>query len=95
MTIQQLEYLLAVDAFRHFAKAAKHCKVTQPTLSMMLQKLEDELGVKLLDRSTQPISPTPTGEKVIAQARKVLYQASLINHLGGPATGAASELAED
>lgn len=81
MTIQQLEYLLAVDAFRHFAKAAKHCKVTQPTLSMMLQKLEDELGVKLLDRSTQPISPTPTGEKVIAQARKVLYQASLIKEI--------------
>ena len=43
MNIQQLEYILAVDQFRHFAKAAEHCHVTQPTLSMMIQKLEDEL----------------------------------------------------
>ena len=46
MNIQQLEYILAVDTYRHFAKAAEHCRVTQPTLSMMIQKLEDELGVK-------------------------------------------------
>ena len=44
MNIQQLEYILAVDTYRHFAKAAEHCRVTQPTLSMMIQKLEDELG---------------------------------------------------
>lgn len=47
MTIQQLEYILAVDQFRHFARAAEYCRVTQPTLSAMIQKLEDELGVKL------------------------------------------------
>ena len=47
MNIQQLEYILAVDTYRHFAKAAEHCRVTQPTLSMMIQTLEDELGVKL------------------------------------------------
>ena len=51
MNIQQLEYILAVDTYRHFAKAAEHCRVTQPTLSMMIQKLEDELGVKLFDRA--------------------------------------------
>ena len=51
MTIQQLEYILAVDQFRHFARAAEYCRVTQPTLSAMIQKLEDELGVKLFHRT--------------------------------------------
>ena len=77
MNIQQLEYILAVDTYRHFAKAAEHCRVTQPTLSMMIQKLEDELGVKLFDRNIQPVCPTPAGRKVIDQARVVLYQTSL------------------
>ena len=81
MNIQQLEYILAVDNYRHFAKAAEHCRVTQPTLSMMIQKLEEELGAKLFDRSTQPVSPTPAGSKVIEQARIVLYQASLIKDI--------------
>lgn len=81
MTIQQLEYLLAVDRYRHFAKAAEHCRVTQPTLSMMIQKLEDELGVKLFDRSSQPVKPTAAGIKVIEQARSVLHEASLIKDI--------------
>lgn len=81
MNIQQLEYILAVDAYRHFAKAAEHCRVTQPTLSMMIQKLEDELGIKLFDRNLQPVRPTPAGKKVIEQARNVLYQASLIKDI--------------
>lgn len=81
MNIQQLEYILAVDRYRHFAKAAEHCRVTQPTLSMMIQKLEEELGSKLFDRATQPIRPTPVGQKVIEQARIVLYQASLIKDI--------------
>lgn len=78
MTLQQLEYILAVDNFRHFAKAAEYCRVTQPTLSMMIQKLEDELEVKLFDRSIQPVQPTSAGRKVIEQAKKVVYEASLI-----------------
>ncbi len=78
---QQLEYILAVDTYRHFAKAAEHCRVTQPTLSMMIQKLEDELGIKLFDRNLQPVRPTPAGRKVIEQARNVLYQASLIKDI--------------
>lgn len=81
MTLQQLEYILAVDSFRHFAKAAEHCNVTQPTLSMMIQKLEDELDVKLFDRSMQPVQPTPVGRKVIEQARKIVYQASLVKDI--------------
>lgn len=81
MTIQQLEYILAVDQFRHFARAAEHCRVTQPTLSAMIQKLEDELGVKLFDRSVQPVCPTVIGEKVIAQARIIIAQASQVKEI--------------
>lgn len=75
MTLQQLEYVMAVYRFRHFAKAADHCNVTQPTLSSMIQKLEDELGVKIFDRKSQPISPTPAGKLIIEQAWKVLQRA--------------------
>jgi LysR family transcriptional regulator, hydrogen peroxide-inducible genes activator len=74
MTIIQLEYLVAVDSFRHFAKAAEHCCVTQPTLSMQIQKLEEELGIKVFDRSKQPVVPTEIGQKVIAQARQTLKE---------------------
>ena len=65
MTIQQLEYIIAVDNYWYFAKAAEACRVTQPTLSMMIQKLEDELEVKIFDRMTQPIQPTAIEEKII------------------------------
>ena len=94
MTIQQLEYILAVDQFRHFARAAEYCRVTQPTLSAMIQKLEEELGVKLFDRTMQPVCPTRIGEKVIAQARTILTQASqvkdIINEEQGTLTGTLS-----
>lgn len=69
MTIQQLEYIIAVDNYRHFANAAEACFVTQPTLSTMIQKLEDELGVKIFDRLVQPVEPTPIGKKILRQAR--------------------------
>lgn len=73
MTLQQMEYVLAVDRFRHFAKAAEHCRVTQPTLSAMIQKLEEELGTKIFDRGQQPVCPTSAGVLVISQARNVLF----------------------
>lgn len=69
MNIQQLEYVIAVDNFRHFAKAAEVCCVTQPTLSMMIQKMEEELNVKIFDRSKHPVEPTAIGKQVIDQAR--------------------------
>ena len=78
MTLQQMEYVLAVDRFRHFAKAAEHCRVTQPTLSAMIQKLEEELGTKIFDRGQQPVCPTSAGVLVISQARNVLFQAGRI-----------------
>ncbi|MDR1738017.1 MAG: hydrogen peroxide-inducible genes activator [Candidatus Symbiothrix sp.] len=69
MNIQQLEYVVAVDNFRHFAKAAEACSITQPTLSMMIQKLEEELDVKIFDRSKHPVEPTAIGTQIIDQAR--------------------------
>lgn len=81
MTIQQLEYVLAVDRFRHFAKAAEYCCVTQPTLSAMIQKLEDELEVKLFDRTVQPVSPTQIGKKVIEQAYIILAQVAQVKEI--------------
>lgn len=81
MNLQQLEYILAMDELRHFAKAAEYCNVTQPTLSAMIQKLEDELNTKLFDRTTQPVQPTLTGQKVIEQARITLRQANLIKDI--------------
>lgn len=74
MTITQLEYILAVEKFRHFGKAAKACAVTQPTLSMQLQKAEEELQVIVFDRSKNPILPTSEGEKIINQARLVIRE---------------------
>lgn len=73
MNLQQLEYILALDLHRNHVKAAEHCHVTQPTLSMMVKKLEDELGVKIFDRSL-PLKPTPSGEIVIGRARQILQE---------------------
>lgn len=74
MTITQLEYVLAVNKHRHFGKAAEACHVTQPTLSMQLQKLEEELEVILFDRSKNPIVPTLEGMEIIAQAQNVIRE---------------------
>ena len=74
MTIQQLEYILAVEKFRHFGQAADACFVTQPTLSAQISKLERELDILLFDRSKMPVIPTEIGEKVIAQAKRVVME---------------------
>lgn len=74
MNLQQLEYIIAVDRFRHFVTAAQHCHITQATLSMMIKKLEDELQVKVFDRTKQPVVPTEIGKKLIAQAKVVLRE---------------------
>lgn len=72
MTLVQLEYILALDRFRHFAAAASQCFVTQPTLSMQIHKLEEELGLKIFDRSKQPVIPTEAGAEVIAHAKRII-----------------------
>ena len=74
MTLTQLEYVLAVNKFRHFGKAARSRFVTQPTLSMQVQKLEDELGVVIFDRSKSPVLVTSEGELIIEQARVVIRE---------------------
>ncbi|HEX9957720.1 MAG TPA: LysR substrate-binding domain-containing protein [Fibrella sp.] len=81
MTLTQLDYIVAIDTHRHFATAAEHCHVTQPTLSMQIQKLEDELGVLLFDRSKHPVVPTETGQVIVAQAREVLQASRRIPEL--------------
>lgn len=81
MNIQQLEYIVAVERHRHFVQAADHCHVTQPTLSMMIRKLEDELGIKIFDRTKQPIVPTEIGIKIIEQAKVILRETSRITEL--------------
>lgn len=81
MTLQQMEYIVAVYKTRHFGKAAEQCGVTQPTLSSMVQKLEDELGIKIFDRGVQPVEPTPCGRKVVGQAWKVLAGAGKIKEI--------------
>ena len=78
MTLQQLEYILAVEQTGNFTKAAKNCLVTQPTLSAMIQKLEEELQVKIFDRDKQPVVPTAIGRIVLKQASLLLSQASHI-----------------
>ncbi len=83
MNIQQFTYIIAIDRFRHFARAAEHCRVTQPTLSTMLNRLEAELGVKIFDRSRSPVMPTETGKRVIAQARRILEEVDHLNRLAG------------
>ncbi|MFO7446872.1 MAG: LysR substrate-binding domain-containing protein [Ignavibacteriaceae bacterium] len=87
MNIQQLEYIVAVDRHRHFARAAEACFVTQPTLSTMIQKLEEELGIVLFDRTRQPVIPTEIGKEIIEQARKILSEAGKLKELVSESRG--------
>lgn len=81
MTLIQLRYIVAVDTYRHFATAADHCFVTQPTLSMQISKLERELGILIFDRGKHPIEPTEIGEKILKQAKIVLTEAARIEEM--------------
>ncbi len=88
MNIQQLEYLIAVDKYKHFGNAAQACFITQPTLSAMIQKFEDEMDVRIFDRTTHPIRTTDIGAEIIVEARKVIdsinelkNKASLLNNV--------------
>ena len=81
MTITQLEYVVALDTHRNFATAARHCFVTQPTLSMQIKKLEEELGVTLFDRNKKPVVPTDIGQQVVEQAHLSLQSLKKIEGL--------------
>jgi LysR family hydrogen peroxide-inducible transcriptional activator len=81
MTITQLYYVLAVAEHQNFTKAAAHCYVTQPTLSMQIQKLEDQLEIQIFDRSKKPIELTDVGKKIVHQAKNIVNEANRIQDI--------------
>lgn len=81
MTLTELRYIVAVARERHFGRAAESCFVSQPTLSVAIRKLEDELGVTLFERGGTEVSTTPIGERIVAQAHKVLQESSVIKEI--------------
>lgn len=81
MTLTQLQYILAVDQFRHFGKAAQSCHVAQPSLSIQIKKLEEELGIKIFERSKTNCVPTEVGKEVLRQARLILDETLRINDI--------------
>jgi LysR family transcriptional regulator, hydrogen peroxide-inducible genes activator len=81
MTLTELRYIVAVAREKHFGRAAEKCFVSQPTLSVAIKKLEDELGVALFERAATEVRVTDTGQRVIEQAQRVLEEASAIKHI--------------
>lgn len=81
MTLQQLRYITAVNRFRSFAKAADSCNVTQPTLSAMIVKLEEEIDIRIFERTNKSVSPTLAGEKIIRQAENILMEVDRIGEI--------------
>jgi len=81
MTLTELKYVVAVARARHFGRAAEACFVSQPTLSVAIRKLEDELGVVLFERGNSEISVTPIGARIVAQAHKVLQESTTLREI--------------
>jgi LysR family hydrogen peroxide-inducible transcriptional activator len=81
MTLTELKYIVAVARERHFGRAAEACHVSQPTLSVAIRKLEEELGVQLFERGSSEVSVTPTGVQIVEQAQRVLEQTNTIREL--------------
>lgn len=90
MTLQQLKYITALDHYRNFAKAAEACGVTQPTLSGMLMKLEEELDVRIFDRNNKTVTPTSLGARIVRQAEHTLVEAGRIREIVEEARGSVS-----
>ena len=81
MNLQQLKYIIAVNRFRNFARAAEACNITQPTLSAMVVKLEEELDLRIFERNNKSVTPTKAGEKIIRQAEKALMEVDRIGEI--------------
>jgi LysR family hydrogen peroxide-inducible transcriptional activator len=81
MNLQQLEYILALDKFKNFSKAAESCFITQATLSTMVKKLEEELDIVIFDRKTNPIITTDCGREIVDEAQKVLFHSRRLKQL--------------
>ena len=87
MTIIQLKYAIAVSQHKNFTLAAEKCFVTQPTLSMQIHKLEEELGVTIFDRSRKPLQPTDIGIQILEQARTVIIEEKRIEEISRMLSG--------
>lgn len=81
MTLQQLNYIMALEQYRSFAKASEACGITQPTLSKMVANLEDELDVKIFERTSKRVMPTDIGLKIIKQASNVIKESNRIQEI--------------
>ena len=81
MTLTELKYIVAVARERHFGRAAEACFVSQPTLSVAIKKLEDELEVQLFERGNVEVSVTPVGERIVEQAQRVLEESATIREI--------------
>lgn len=81
ITLQQLKYLIAIDRYRSFAKAAEACNISQPTLSSMLQKMEEELDLRIFERTNKRVVPTDIGERIIRQAERAISESEKIIEL--------------
>ena len=81
MTLTELKYIIAVARERHFGRAAESCFISQPSLSVAVRKLEEELGVHIFERRSQEVSLTPVGESIVEQAQKVLDDVRRIEEL--------------
>ena len=88
MNLQQLKYIVAIDRFRNFAKAADACNISQPTLSAMLVKLEEELDVRIFERTNKQVKPTSMGEQIVLQAQKTLMEVEKITEIVSEGKGA-------
>ncbi|MEM8940410.1 MAG: hydrogen peroxide-inducible genes activator [Bacteroidota bacterium] len=81
MTLQQLQYIVALDVHRHFVKASQSCHVAQPTLTLQVKKLEEEISTVLFDRTSQPLKPTPIGEVFIERAKRIINDVQELKNL--------------
>ena len=88
MNLQQLKYIVAIDRFRNFARAADACNISQPTLSAMLVKLEEELDVRIFERTNKQVKPTSMGEQIVLQAQKILMEVEKITEIVSEGKGA-------
>ena len=84
MTLQQLEYIVALDEHRHYVTAAEHCYISQPNLTMQVKKLEEEIGARIFDRDKKPLEPTVIGKEIIQRGRQILRECrqlkEFVNH---------------
>ena len=81
MTLTELKYIVTLAQERHFRRAAERCFVSQPTLSVAIKKLEDELDVTIFERNRSDVRVTMAGERIVSQARKVLEEAELVKQI--------------